>query len=95
MNLLILRDIVWDHNRNSIMQFEVNQTKNWAARGKLLIFFLYFSKMATHQMDLLILRDILWDQHTNSLIPFGVNRTKNVVARTKTSLMRHFVPLKG
>ena len=42
MNLLILRDIVWDHNTNSIMQFGVNQTKNMAARGKLLIFFLKY-----------------------------------------------------
>ena len=38
VNLLILRNIVWDQHTNSFIHFRVNQTKNMATRGKLGIF---------------------------------------------------------
>ena len=91
MNLLILRDIVWDQHTNSLIQFGVNRTKNMAARGKLVIF-LYMAKffLNDHWKNLLILSDIVWNHHTNSLIKFWVNQTKNMAASTKNSLLMHF-----
>ena len=41
MNLLILRDIVWDNHTNLLIQFGVNQTKNMTTRGKWVIFLKY------------------------------------------------------